>query len=129
MKKILFTLAGLALLTGIASADSLSHYEIMFKSMDQDEAGKVSANEFFETWKKNFKQQDENGNGVLDHSEVRDEKIFQSFDANNDDAVDADEDHAKRREHFAILDTDHDGSLTLAELRRRAAPSTTEARE
>ena len=107
----------------------------MFKKMDTDGDGKISADEFAAAGKEKFTKMDTNGDGKISVDEMKadlekhqkmmakpgakemiSEKV-KMMDTNNDGYISEDEFMAGQKTMFDKMDTDHDGYLTKSELK------------
>jgi Ca2+-binding EF-hand superfamily protein len=119
----------------VALADAESD---MFKKMDTDGDGKISADEFAAAHKEKFQKMDTNGDGKLSPEEMKagfekgakmmgksagpykEEAVAEKIkmmDTNNDGYISEDEFMAGQKTMFDKMDTDHDGYLTKSELK------------
>ena len=141
MKLTKITIFGLATLFGTAiplaaqandKAGKADH-EAMFKAMDTNGDGKISADEHAAATKQMFEKMDANHDGKVTAAEMtaaheavtgqktgKDEMSaadkIKLFDTNNDGALSADEHAAGAKKMFDALDTNHDGYLTKEEM-------------
>jgi len=140
MKLTKITIFGLATLFGTAmpltaqanDKDKAADHEAMFKQIDTNGDGKISADEYATAAKKTFEKMDANHDGKVTADEMTaahqamaghktekgemtaSEKI-KMFDTNNDGVLSEDEYTAGAKKSFDQLDTNHDGNLSKEE--------------
>jgi Ca2+-binding EF-hand superfamily protein len=108
--------------------------ETKFESMDTNNDGKISQDEFTAASSRMFDKMDTNKDGKVTaaemtaaHQQITGKKAekgelnatdkIKKFDTNGDGVLSADEHEAASRTMFEKMDTDHDGHLTKAELK------------
>jgi len=139
MKLTKITIFGLATLFGTAvpiaaqANDKAGDHEAMFKQMDTNGDGKISADEYATAAKKTFEKMDANHDGkvtademtaahqaVAGHKAEKGEMTaaekIKMFDTNNDGVLSEDEYIAGAKRSFDQLDTNHDGYLSKEEI-------------
>jgi Ca2+-binding EF-hand superfamily protein len=133
-KVALAAVLGLAVpATALANhGDKAEKHDAMFKQMDTNGDGKISADEHAAHVKKMFQEMDANHDGKVTAEEMTaaHEKItgkkagpgemsaadkIRTMDTNGDGALSEDEYTAGAKKMFDQIDTDHDGYLTPAE--------------
>ncbi len=109
------------------SAESLRAKEVQtmqsfYNMMDVDSNKKVTKEEFWNVWLKNFNHRDKDTDGKVDLSQyflVRSKATqnqFNHIDSNKDGFVDLAEEKVFRMRHFQVTDVNKDAHITFKEL-------------
>ncbi len=113
MKKLVYAVVAMALLTGTSLADEKRKKH--FQNIDADNNGKITAAEHAEFWGRWFKHKDKNKDGALSFEEYDNSAVFRACDKNEDNKIDTAEHDAFRKRQFKGYDANQDGHVTWEE--------------